>query len=64
MLLILQRKIVYFVISDSLQTVITQADFFATLSTGRSAVTISIPKSKTRIHGHGFWKFNSFSLSD
>ena len=38
----IQRKLVYFVISNSLQKVITQADFFATLSTDRSAVTISI----------------------
>ena len=40
----IQRKSVYFVISNSLQKVITQAqaDFFATLSTGLSAVTISI----------------------
>ena len=60
----IQRKLVYFVISNSLQKVITQADFFATLSTDRSAVTISISKSKNRIHGHGFWKFNSFLLSD
>ena len=60
----IQRKLVYFVISNSLQKVITQTDFFATLSTDRSAVTISISKSKNRIHGHGFWKFNSFLLSD
>ena len=56
----IQRKLVYFVISNSLQKVITQTDFFATLSTDRSAVTISISKSKNRIHGHGFCKFNSF----
>ena len=62
----IQRKLVYFVISNSLQKVITQAEFFATLSTDHSAgpVTISISKSKNRIHGQGFWKFNSFLLSD
>ena len=62
----IQRKLVYFVISNSLQKVITQAEFFVNLSTDRSAgpVTISISKSKNRIHGHGFWKFNSFLLSD
>ena len=53
----IQRKLVYFVISNSLQKV---ADFFATLLTDRSAVTISISKSKNRIHGHDFWKFRSF----
>ena len=47
----IQRKLVYFVISNSLQKV---ADFFATLLTDRSAVTISISKSKNRIHGHDF----------
>ena len=60
----IQRRLVYFVILNSLQKVITQADFFATLSADCSAVTISISKSKSRVHGHGFWKFNSFLLSD
>ena len=54
----------YFFISNSLQDVITHADFFTALSTDHSPVTISIPKSKNRIHGHSFWKFNSSLLSD
>ena len=56
-------KLVYFVILNSLQKVITQVNFFATLSTDRSAVTILISKSNNWIHGHSFWKFNSFLLS-
>ena len=39
-------------------------DFFAVLSTNHSPVTISIWKSKNRIQGHGFCKFNSSLLSD
>ena len=60
----IQRRLDYFFISNSLQDVITHADFFAALSTDHSAATISISKSKNRIHGHGFWKFNSSLLSD
>ena len=56
------RLLLFF--SNSLQDVITHADFFAALSTDHSPVTISISKSKNRIHGHGFWKFNSSLLSD
>ena len=39
-------------------------DFIAVLSTDHCPVTISISKNKNRIHGHGFWKFNSSLLSD
>ena len=60
----IQRRLDYFFISNSLQDVITHADFFAALSTDHSPVTISISKSKNRIPGHGFWKFNSSLLSD
>ena len=60
----IQRRLDYFFISNSLQDVITHADFFTALSTDHSPVTISIPKSKNRIHGHSFWKFNSSLLSD
>ena len=38
--------------------------FFVALSTDHSPVIISISKNKNRIHGHGFWKFNSSLLSD
>ena len=55
----IQRRLDYFFISNSLQDVITHADFFTALSTDHSPVTISIPKSKNRIHGHSFWKFSS-----
>ena len=57
-------KIRLFFISNSLQDVITHADFFAPLSADHFPVTISISKNKNRIHGHGFWKFNSSLLSD
>ena len=60
----IQRRLDYFFIANSLQDVITHADFFTALSTEHSPVTISIPKSKNCIHGHGFWKFNSSLLSD
>ena len=60
----IQRRLDCFFISNSFQDVITHADFFATLSTDHSPVAISISKSKNRIHGHGFWKFNSSLLSD
>ena len=60
----IQRRLDYFFISNSLQEVITHAHFFAALSTDHSPVTISISKSKNRIHGHVFWKFNSSLLSD
>ena len=60
----IQRRLDYFFISNSLQDVITHADFFAALSTDHSPVTISISKSKNCIHGHGFWKFNSSLLSE
>ena len=60
----IQRKLVYFIISNSLQEVITQADFFATLSTEPFAVTTWISKNKSRIYCHGLCKFNSFLLSD
>ena len=58
------RRLDYFFLSNSLQDVITHADFFATLSTDHSPVTISISRNKNRIHGHGLWKFNSSLLSD
>ena len=58
----IQRELVYFVISNSLQEVITQADFSATLSTDRSAVTISISKSKNRIHGQVSGNSTAFSF--
>ena len=60
----IQRRLDYFFISNSIQDVITHADFFAALSTDHSPVTISISKSKNRIHGHAFCKFNSSLLSD
>ena len=60
----IQRRLDYFFISNSLQDVITHADFFAALSTDHSPVTISISKSKNCIHDHGFYKFNSSLLSD
>ena len=60
----IQRRLDYFFISNSIQDLITHADFFAALSTDHSPVTISISKSENRIHGHGFWKFNSSLLSD
>ena len=50
----IKRKLVCFFILNSVQEVITQLDIFAILSTNRSAVTISISKSKNCIHGHGF----------
>ena len=50
----IQRRLDYFFISNSLQDVITHADFFAALSTDHSPVTISISKSKNCIHDHGF----------
>ena len=59
----IQGKLVYFFISNSVQEVITQVDFFAILTTNRSAVTILISKNKSHIHGHDFWKFNSLLLS-
>ena len=60
----IQRRLDYFFISNSLQDVITHADFYAALSTDQSPVTISISKNKNCIRGHGFWKFNSSLLSD
>ena len=45
-------------------TLLVHGDFFAALSTDHSPVTISISRSKNRILGHGFWKFNSYLLSD
>ena len=60
----IQRRLDYFFISNSLQDVITHADFFVAFSTDHSPVTISISKNKNPIHGHGFWKFNSSLLSD
>ena len=59
----LQRRLDFF-ISNSLQDVITHADFFVPLSTNHFLVIISISRKKTRIHGHIFWKFNSTFLSD
>ena len=43
---------------------LVHGDFFAALSTDHSPVTTSISRSKNRILGHGFWKFNSYLLSD
>ena len=51
----IQGRLDYLLISNSLEDVITHANFFAPLSTDHSPVTISISKSNTRIHGHGFW---------
>ena len=45
----IQGKLVYFFISNSVQEVITQVDFFAILSTNRSAVTILISKNKSHM---------------
>ena len=60
----IQRRLDYFFISNNLQDVITHLDFFASLSTDHSPVTVSISKSKNCIHGHSLWKFNSSLLSD
>ena len=64
MLLVLYNEDYIFFISNSLQDVITHVDFFAALTTDHFPGTISISKSKNRIHGHGFWKFNSSLVSD
>ena len=63
-MLLVSYNLAWLVISNSLQGVITHVDFFATRSTHNSAFTISISKNKYCIHNHGFWKFNSFLLSD
>ena len=60
----IQRRLDYFFISNRLQDVIAHVNVFAALSTNHSLVTISISKTKNRIHGHGFWKFNSSLFSD
>ena len=60
----MQRRLDYCFISNSLQDAITHEEFFANLSTDHSPVTSSISKNKNRIHGYGFWKFNSSLLSD
>lgn len=46
------------------QEVITNVDFFAALSTDHSLVIFLVSKSKNRIHGYDFWKFNSSLFSD
>ena len=49
---------------DTFHAVIPHANFLVALSTDHTPVTISISKNKNRVHGHGFWKFNSSFLSD
>ena len=58
-----QQRLNFF-ISNSLQDVITHADFFAALSTDHFQVTISISKNKNQHNGHSFRNFKSSLLSD
>ena len=60
----MQQSLGYFFILNSLQEVIAHADFlFWLYQLITPQLLFRFQKSKNCIHGHGFWKFNSFLLS-
>ena len=60
---LIQRKLDYMFISNSLQEFATMAEILIPISTDHSPV-ISLSKGKGCLRGKGFWKFNSSLTQD
>ena len=59
-----QRRLDYWLISDSLQDEIISVEIKASIKTDHSAITLSISSLDETERGPNFWKFNSNLVND
>ena len=61
---IIQRRLDYWLISDSLQDGVAKVDIVTAIRTDHSAVTLEIDSLEDQQRGPSFWKFNNSLLDD
>ena len=61
---LVQRRLDYWLISDSLQDEIISVEIKASIKTDHSAITLSINSLDETERGPNFWKFNSNLVND
>ena len=61
---LIQRRLDFWLISDSLQDDTNKADIITAIKTDHSAITLDIDSISDTSHGPSFWKFNNSLLDD
>jgi len=61
---LIQRRLDYWFVSDSLQDDIDKVDMFTSIKTDHSAITLDLKSITENKHGPSFWKFNNSLLDD
>ena len=61
---LIQRRLDFWLISDSLQDDTNKADIITAIKTDHSAITLDIDRISDTSHGPSFWKFNNSLLDD
>ena len=61
---IIQRRLDFWLISDSLQEDVDQVDIIPSIKSDHSAITLSFSGVEDGIRGPSFWKFNSSLVND
>ena len=61
---LIQCRLDYFLISDSLYDSVTHADIIPAIRTDHSAITLSLEKIPSQNRGPNLWKFNTSLLKD
>ena len=61
---LIQRRLDFWLISDSLQDDINKADIKTAIKRDHSAITLDIDSISDTRHGPSFWKFNNSLLDD
>ena len=61
---LIQRRLDFWLISDSLQDDTNKADIITAIKTDHSAITLVIDSISDTSHGPSFWKFNNSLLDD
>ena len=61
---LIQRRLDFWLISDSLQDDTNKTDIITAIKTDHSAITLDIDRISDTCHGPSFWKFNNSLLDD
>jgi hypothetical protein len=61
---VIQCRLDYYLVSESLQNVITEVDIIPGIMTDHSAIILNLKATELNQRGPGYWKFNSTLISN